>query len=293
MHPGRTLLPRPLIASAFLLSIAGLALISGPTAAQEPKAEVETRTPYRVEFRYPLNELIGDLESTERGNRHDEASIPHGHWYSRETLREFHSWGPGPRHYPPVPGLEGWPVERKRERVVAVAMRYLGYGYQHHHIPDWDPPRDWPWQKTAVGHNGKGVDCSNLTGFVYNQGFGIRMNTDVHKQAELVEAEEGNRRVRIHRVELPSNYEERVNVLRTGDLLYIRGKVGGPITHVVLWVGPIGKSREGVPLLIDSHGGGVKDEDGRDIPVGVHLRPFRENSWYNRCASHAHRFFVD
>ncbi len=44
---------------------------------------------------------------------------------------------------------------------------------------------------------------------------------------------------------------------------------------------------------MDSHGSGVEDEHGRPIPCGVHLRPFRESSWYNRCASHAHRVFHD
>jgi len=60
------------------------------------------------------------------------------------------------------------------------------------------------WKETAVGHNGKGVDCSNFTGFVYNQGFGIRLNTDVRKQSEQDRAEEtGGRAVRLHRVDLP------------------------------------------------------------------------------------------
>jgi hypothetical protein len=42
--------------------------------------------------------------------------------------------------------------------------------------------------------------------------------------------------------------------------------------------------------VIDSHGEGVKDANGNSIPPGIHLRPFREDSWYNRSASHAHRF---
>src|SRR4029453_5266315 len=85
----------------------------------------------------------------------------------------------------PAPGeVMRWPVERKRERVIAVPLRFLGYGYQHHHTPDWDPPAHWPWTHTCVGHNGKGVDCSNLPGFVYNLGFGLRLNTDVHHQSQ-------------------------------------------------------------------------------------------------------------
>jgi hypothetical protein len=48
-----------------------------------------------------------------------------------------------------------------------------------------------------------------------------------------------------------------------------------------------------VPLIIDSHGEDVRDSQGQFIPCGVQLRPFRENSWYNRSASHALRVFSD
>ena len=96
----------------------------------------------------------------------------------------------------------------------------------------------------------------------------------------------------LHRVELPSAYEERVKALRTGDLLFIRNRAG-EVSHVVLWVGPIGKSPDGVPLVLDSHGADTKDSNGTLIPCGVHLRPFRKNSWYNGSASHALRVFPD
>jgi cell wall-associated NlpC family hydrolase len=247
---------------------------------------------YRVAFRYPVSELIGDLETTERGDPRQEATVPHREWYSAEARRRYGAWGPRPRAYPPLSDLDGRPLEWKRERVVATALRFVGYGYQHHHIPDWSPPPEWPWKHTCAGHNGKGVDCSNLTGFVYNQAFGIRMNTDVHKQAELVHALEGkHHEVRVRRVDLPDAYADRVKALRTGDLVYVRGREDGPVTHVVIWVGAVGRSTSGVPLVIDSHGDSVHDDDGRPIPCGVQLRPFREKSWYNRCASHAHRVF--
>jgi hypothetical protein len=94
-------------------------------------------------------------------------------------------------------------------------------------------------------------------------------------------------------IELPPEYDERRRTLRTGDLLYIRGREDGPVTHVVIWVGAIGIAPSGAPLVIDSHGSGVEDDEGRPIPCGVRLRPFREHSWYHRCASHAHRIFHD
>lgn len=251
-----------------------------------------TGSPYGLKFSYQERELTGDLDDTERGDPRRQSESPHGEWYSREMEHRMGAWGPKARHYAPLEGLAERPLTWKRERVIAVAKRYIGYGYQHHHIPDWDPPAYWPWKETCVGHNGKGFDCSNFTSFVYNQGFGIRMNSAIARQAELSEATEGrDRAVPLHRVRLPESYEERRKTLRTGDLLFILGKPGGHVTHVVIWVGDAGTSPSGVPLILDSHGGGVDDDNGRSIPCGVQLRPFRERSWYNRCASHAHRVF--
>jgi hypothetical protein len=273
----------------------GLVLVPPLAARAQETPERERaayRSPYRVEFTLPPEELIGDLERTERGDPRMEAEVPFHQWYSRRTLERWRSWGPHPREYPPPVGLERWSVERKRERVVAVALRYQGYAYQHHHIPDWDPPAGWPWTSTCAGRNGRGVDCSNLTGFVYNQGFGLRLNTDVHRQSQERIAMGRGRGTPIEVVPLPSSYDERLAALRTGDLLFIRSR-SGTISHVVIWVGPIGRSPDGTPLVIDSHGEDVRDSQGRPIPCGVQLRPFRKNSWYNQSASHALRIFSD
>jgi hypothetical protein len=268
-----------------------LAAFVPPALAQERAYQ----SPYRVAFTFRAEDLVGDLEQTPRGDPRLEAEIPFEHWYTRRTQERWLGWGPRARDYPPPPGVASWPAERKRERVVAVALRFRGYSYQHHHIPDWSPPPGWPWKETCAGTNGKGVDCSNLTGFVYNLGFGLRLSTDVHVQAEeRVARGPGPSRTRLHPVVLPSSYEERLKALRTGDLLYIRNR-GGKISHVVIWVGPIGRGSDGAPepLLIDSHGDDVRDSTGQPIPCGVQLRPFRENSWYNHSASHALRVFPD
>jgi len=277
---------------------ASLSVIAAPAAARAqaaPERSFSAPSGYGVEFHHPVPELIGDLLQTERGDPKMEAAVPHREWYSEHVRREFGSWGPPPRRYPPPTIAEGKAVEWRRERVIATALRFVGYAYQHHHVPDWDPPADWPWKSTCAGRNGKGFDCSNFTSFVYNQAFGIHMNSDVERQSELREAElNGERRsVRLERITLPEDHEARLNALRTGDLLYILGKPGGKITHVVLWVGAIGRSASGLPLILDSHGGGVEDDQGRPIPCGVQLRPFRPRSWYGRCASHAHRIFED
>jgi cell wall-associated NlpC family hydrolase len=270
--------------------VVGIAVLGRPVRAQERVY----RSPYRVEFTLPVAELVGDLERTDRGDRRLEADVPIAEWYTGRTLRRWQGWGPVARHYPAPAGMERWTAERKRQRVVAVAMRFLGYSYQHHHIPDWDPPPQWPWKPTCAGSNGRGVDCSNLTGFVYNLGFGLRLSTDVHRQAEerVARGPGEGRTTRVHAVELPSSYEERIEALRTGDLVFVRDR-RDTISHVVIWVGPIGRSPDGVPLVIDSHGSDVRDSDGRPIPCGVQLRPFREDSWYNRSASHALRIITD
>jgi cell wall-associated NlpC family hydrolase len=251
------------------------------------------KSPYHLAFNFERDDLIGDLLHTERGNPRRESSTPHEHWYSEKTRHRFGAWGPEQRHYEPLHGLAERQLEWKRERVLAVGARFIGYEYQHHHVPDWDPPKHWPWKKCCAGHNGRGVDCSNFTTFVYNQGFGIHMSSAIRQQAELHTALEGRHEHQaIHRIELPADYEARLKTLHTGDLLYIRGRVDGPISHVITWVGSIGRSPSGVPLIIDSHGGDVKDDHGHSIPCGIHLRPYRKDSWYNHCASHAHRIFV-
>jgi len=280
---------RPLIA----LAILGAAAARGQSIDEAPSTTFRAPSGLGVEFHHPIPDLIGDLISTERGAPELEASIPHDQWYSPATRKRFGVWGPLPRAYDPLPGLEGKPVDWKRERVIAAALRFQGYAYQHHHIPNWDPPADWPWLEVKEGKNGKGVDCSNFTSFVYNQAFGVRITSHVVRQSRLesVRKNPDDRSFSIRRIELPESYERRIQALKTGDLLFIRGSVDSDITHVVIWVGSVGRSASGVPLVLDSHGAGVQDEEGRSIPDGVQLRPFREKSWYNRCASHAFRIF--
>jgi hypothetical protein len=261
-------------------------------ASGQQTAGSDTNASYGLEFTNSVADLIGDLEHTERGDPLRESNLHHSKWYSHETRRRFHAWGPEPRSYAPLARLPLATVEWQRERVIATAARFLGYGYQYHHIPDWNPPPGWPWKETCVGHNGKGVDCSNLTSFVFNQGFGIRMSSAIRIQAEKSRALEAlHESITIRTIELPKGYQRRKETLCTGDLVYIRGRPDGPISHVVIWVGSVGRAAGDMPLVIDSHGSGVDDDLGRPIPCGVQLRPFREDSWYNRCASHAHRLF--
>ena len=267
------------------------ALLLSTASGDDPKPTEPYKSPYSVKFTHPVKELVGDLEGP-RGDPRQQSEIPYREWNSEACRKQCGSWGPPQRHYPEPEGIASKPRDWKQQRVVAIALHFEGYGYQHHHVPDWSPAQGWPWQKTAVGHNGKGVDCSNFTAFVYNLGFGIKPNSAVAKQAEeRAFALPGEKRQ--HNVELirkPATYKELVATLQTGDLLYVRNNKGD-LAHVVIWVGPIGHSPDGAPLIIDSHGEGVKDSDGNSIPCGIHLRPFHEKSWYYHSASHALRVF--
>jgi len=249
------------------------------------------RSPYQLAFKVPEKELVIDLERSRRGDPTMQSEMPHGEWYTANTRKHFGSWGPPHRKYPVPEGLEKWSIEFKRERVIATASRFIGYEYQHHHVPDWNPPPDWPWKEVGVGRNGKGVDCSNMTSFVYDQGLGIHLSGDIHKQAGELVAHQGNREIRGMRIQLPESVEARAKVLKTGDLLFINNREG-KLSHVVLWVGEIGRKENGTPalLVLDSTGGGTKDSRGESIPAGIYLRPYRSNSWYHHSASHAIRW---
>jgi len=84
------------------------------------------------------------------------------------------------------------------------------------------------------------------------------------------------------------DYDALVSKLKTGDLLYIRSKKGN-VSHVIMWVGPIGQSPDSQPLIIDSHGEGVKDCNDKSIPPGIWLRPFGRKSWYFNSLDRVHR----
>ncbi len=266
-------------------------LIDAAVATEPPAKPYES--PYSVKFSVPVSSLLKDIQGA-RGNSKDESSCPYSEWYSKSTRDRYGAWGPPAHQYPAPSEIVDKPLQWRRERVIAVALRFQGYGYQHHHVPDWDPPKGWPWKETAVGHNGKGVDCSNLTAFVYNLGFGLKPTGAIKEQSELTEfpGPGPGKTTPVERIELPKSYAELVKTLKTGDLVYIRSRKG-EVSHVVLWVGDIGRAPGDTPLILDSHGEGVKDAQGTVIPCGVHLRPFAENSWYFKSASHAIRVLRD
>ena len=76
--------------------------------------------------------------------------------------------------------------------------------------------------------------------------------------------------------------------LQTGDLLYIAGdpKLSKAdiqkdlkqqkLTHVIMWLGDVGFSEKGTPLISDSHGYELYDEKNQKIPTGIQVRPFND-----------------
>lgn len=183
----------------------------------------------------PIESLTADFAARDYM---PQSNTPEGEWY----VGELGSWGPRAASYPAVEAPAGYPPAFwKRERIVTVAKRYIGLAYRHHHIPAWDPGE------------GKGLDCSNFTSWVYNYGLGVRFTSLVGAQADGFKAP--GRRL------APSESFE------IGDLLFITKKDRSRVTHVVIWLGE-GK-------IIDSHGEGVR------------VRNFA--GWYKDCFSHARR----
>lgn len=120
---------------------------------------------------------------------------------SKDTLRW--AWGPKPAIYPTVVVPTGVnSVRWKRDRVIAVAKKYIGLPYKHRHIPSQG-----------------GLDCSNFTSWVYNYGFGIHFSSNVQRQSQSA-----------------GRQLEEFEKFEPGDLLFIWNKTKTKITHVVIYV---------------------------------------------------------
>ena len=252
------------------------------------------QSPYSVKFTFKEEELIGDLRKGSRADWKDTANVPFREWYAPANQKRWGYWGPGMKHFDAPPGLSSKSPQWQRERVIATGLRFVGYSYQHHHVPDWNPPADWPRDAKQTTPPGKGLDCSNFTTFAYNLALGLRPTSDVQDQAAMTETPGPgpSRKTPVRRLELPKSYEDFPRELLTGDLLFVKNTAGN-ISHVVLWVGAIGQSPDGTPLILDSTGAGARDANGATIPDGIHLRPFRPNTWYFTQASHVLRIIRD
>ena len=190
-----------------------------------------------------------------------QADIPRSEWYSARVVKSL--WGPMPARYP---GIEetieslphGTPIlQWKRERVLAIAKHYIGLPYRHHHVPTWAPSiPDQP------EFSGPGLDCSNFTAWVYNFGFGIQMNSDVAKQADMQPRPGFTVHPGLRRIGAEGPFQP-------GDILYIANLKKTAIVHAIIFIDD--------GHIIDS-------TDGQ-----VAIRHF--TGWYRRQLSHAIRVF--
>lgn len=157
--------------------------------------------------------------------------------YSSPNYRD--SWGPRPARYPaPTIPSACDSVKWQQQRIIAVAEKYVGLPYEHHHIPGFD------------NGSGAGLDCSNFTSWVYNYGLGIKINSDITKQADTA-----------GRMLAPDE------ALQPGDLLFIRTMDDSRISHVVIYIDS--------GHIIDDHASGVK------------VREFK--GWYKNHFAYARR----
>jgi|LakMenEpi03Aug12_release.lakeMendotaPanAssembly.Ray.scaffolds.fasta_scaffold171133_2 hypothetical protein len=268
-----------------------LMMCTAPVKSMDTVNPESYKSPYQVQFKFPLAELMAPDQVPPRNDKRLEASVPYEEWNSRRVRKEFGKWGPGQRQYPTLENENRIPAEWKRERILAVAVSYIGLSYQHHHIPEWIPPA-----KSSNRECKKGLDCSNFSAWVYNYGLGIKPNSAIEKQAEQreIRSDDGLRAVQAETINNDNgDYDSLVHKLKTADLLYIRGRNQDKVTHVIMWVGDCGRAPDGTPLVIDSTGPEHKDSNGNTIPGGVQLRPFTKNSWYFKCFDHAHRLIHD
>jgi cell wall-associated NlpC family hydrolase len=171
--------------------------------------------------------------------------------------------------------------------VLSVAARHIGLAYQHHHLPSWMPPPEWPWLPVKAGANGPGLDCSNFSSFVFNYALGIKLPTAIGAQGRIrrLDGPGGQGCLVAERLEAP-HAGHLVAQLQPSDLLYFHN-ARGAIRHVAFWLGAVGQGP--TPLLIDCSQGAHRDAKGVLIPTGVRIRPFTLAGWYGRHLSHAHR----
>jgi len=285
--------------------VVGCSVLLGASFADDSQAAYTS--PYTVTFTCNNSSLTYDFASSPRNDTHLESSLDYSQWYdsgSAYYTDHARSWGPQSAQYPAVTvpssnrGCDE--ITWKRERLIAVAKQYIGYTYQHHHIPDFDPypvHNDWPDSNPAVlaEHPVAGIDCSNFSSWNYNFGHGINLNGDVVNQSQTtttIPGPGGSGSMTATVIGQGMDFATLCNTLVTGDLLYIRSGTGQPISHVIMWVGAIGSGPD--PLVIDSHDNSpiVYDSSNVAIPPGVHLRPFREGGYYFTQFDHAFRILT-
>lgn len=153
-------------------------------------------------------------------------------------------------------------------------------------------------QKTLATWVGKGLDCSNFTRFIFNYALGIQLNSQTDIQANPASTKHpfytGGQTFKPQVVaDANDSYDVLCTKLQPGDLLFIAGNhdeqdiraalKGGfqnahtIVNHVIMWLGDIGYSKSNTPLIMDSHGGDLLDDNGKIVPTGIWVRPFHSS----------------
>jgi cell wall-associated NlpC family hydrolase len=282
-------------------------------------------SPYTITYTCDYNSLTNDFNTSPRDSITEESDLDYSKWYdisnqyylimgnngasscstSSNPYSVTATWGPQSRQYPavqvPDPSTAGGDtLTWQRERVVAVGQKHLGLSYQHHHIPDFNPyavDLSWPASCPAVLVNYPiaGIDCSNFSSWNYNYGLGIKLDSALPAQSQTttpIPGPGGTGSITPQVIGQGADYETLKSLLQTGDLLYIRAGTGKPVSHVIMWLGSIGKDpNESMPLVIDSHDNAppIQDCNSVTIPPGVQIRPFRSNEYYFQQFDHAFR----
>ena len=271
----------------------GLLFTSAFLHAQTPDRSAY-KAPYSIALSFDVKDLMGDLVSGPRADPKEQSSVDFKNWYAEANIKRWGYWGPPSKHYPAPAGLSERKAQWKRERVLAVGMSLVGRGYQHHHIPEWDPPAGWPAQADLKRPVAKGLDCPNFVSFAFNQALGFKLPSAIGNLGAMKDAPgpgEGHS-TPVQRIEVPRDYAAFGTVLRSGDILFMKSG-DGTITHCILWIGDIGKSPEKQPLILDSTGESGVDSNGNKIPDGIYLRAFRPTGFYFKQFSHAIRVIPD
>ncbi len=218
-------------------------------------------------------------------------------YYTQNTIVGI-AYGPPLAQFP-APSTKPTSLARtldwRQQRLLYVARRYINTQYQHHHLPQWDPPQTWPIDPGNLvpsRHQTPGIDCSDFTAWVYNYALGIKMTSGILEQAALTSVEDASgAAIEIQKILSTGDFNSLVAQFQPGDLLYICKENSTTVSHVITWIGQVNGT--GDYLVIDSHGENVTDSEGRMIPSGVQLRPFSDspgnNTWYYTSFSHANR----
>lgn len=287
-----------------------------PTQLNQQDPAHPYSSPYTLTFRHTWEELTTGWAAAPYNQWQSEGNataFPDAQrWYDRDAYQGSPAgssldYGPERRTYGPPPVPAGTPQAQtlwKAERLIALAAAMVGYGYRHHHLPDWNPNAAW-YEGQSVASDpadfvGQGLDCSNFTAWLYDYALGLNFTGDTGAQGCLhldlpqgqLHDSAGNTYTIRSVADARQDFDQLCATLQTGDMLFIAGEpnltkaqiqnmlTSGPaqqfrskISHVVTWLGDIGASNP-TRVVIDSHDFNLKDSAGNLIPKGIQVRQF-------------------